>query len=120
MSLRFTLIAVSLFLILPFAAWSQNYDRINQIKKRLAATSDGVDQFVLLGDLAFEYRFAHPDSTIYYSNKAKALGEKLKLGLGLARPYNFIGVAYNYKGDRLAAYDAYTKALEIGIEQLFP
>ncbi len=117
MSLRFTLIAVFIFLILPFAVWSQNYERINKIKAQLAATTDGVEQFALLGDLAFEYRFAHPDSTIFYSNKARELGEKLKLGLGLARPYNFIGVAFNYKGDRLAAYDAYTKALEIGIEQ---
>jgi signal transduction histidine kinase len=103
--------------VLSLQAWAQDYDRMRGIKKKLSATKDGVEEFQLLGDLAFEYRFAHPDSTIYFSQKAYELGLKLNLKIGLARPFNFMGVAYNYKGDRLAAYEAYAKALELAREQ---
>lgn len=102
---------------LVLSAGAQDYERINRLKQELKGVDEGVEKFQLLGDLAFEYRFAHPDSTIYFCLQAKELGTKLNLNLGMARPHNFMGVAYNYKGDRLAAYDAYTKALEIAILQ---
>lgn len=104
-----------LVLLLGFVsiALSQDVDRINQIKRELAEAEESVDRFSLLGDLAFEYRFAYPDSTIFYSLQAEELGRKLKLGLGMARPLNFRGVAYNYKGERLAAYETFVKAIEV-------
>lgn len=100
-----------------FRALAQDYDRISTLKQKLSVSKNEVEQFQLLGDLAFEYRFAHPDSTIYYSQKAYDLGLKLDLRKGLARPFNFMGVAHNYKGDRLAAYEAYSKALDLAKEQ---
>lgn len=108
-----------LVLLLGFVltARSQDLERINKIKQELTEAGEGVDRFTLLGDLAFEYRFAYPDSTIYYSIKAEELGNKLKLGLGLARPLNFRGVAYNYKGDRLKAYETYAQAMAIAEAQ---
>ncbi len=99
-------------------SWSQNYERINKIKSTLTHFGEDQTRFTLLSDLAFEYRFAYPDSTIYFCKQAIALGKKLQLGLGLARPINFIGVAYNYKGDRLAAYQAYSQALEVAKQQI--
>lgn len=102
---------------LVLRAGAQDYERINRLKQELKGIDEGVEKFQLLGDLAFEYRFAHPDSTIYFCLQAEALGTKLNLNLGMARPHNFIGVAYNYKGDRLAAYEAYAKALEIATLQ---
>jgi signal transduction histidine kinase len=105
-------------LLLASAASAQNYERISRIKKELQQSSENVERFQLLGDLAFEYRFAHPDSTIYFAEQAQVLGRRLKLGLGLARPLNFIGVAQNYKGDRLAAYEAYSQALVVAQEQV--
>lgn len=117
MAYRWMFIWVFLLSILSFRVFAQDYDRIAGIKQKISISNDGVEQFQLLGDLAFEYRFAHPDSTIYYSKKAYELGLQLNLKLGIARPFNFMGVAYNYKGDRLAAYEAYTKALDIAKEQ---
>lgn len=114
---RGTFFFVFLLIILPFRALTQDYDRIAGIKQKIALTKEGVEQYQLMGDLAFEYRFAYPDSTIYFSKKAYDLGLKLNLKTGLARPYNFIGVAYNYKGDRLAAYEAYAKALDLAKTQ---
>lgn len=113
---NFNLVLV-LLLGFVFTAWSQDLERINKIKKDLAEAGESEDRFTLLGDLAFEYRFAYPDSTIYYSIKAEELGSKLKLGLGLARPLNFRGVAYNYKGDRLKAYETYAQAMVVAEAQ---
>jgi signal transduction histidine kinase len=98
-------------------AWSQDYERINKTKSALAHLGGDETRFNLLCDLAFEYRFAHPDSTIYFCSEAIALGKELNLKVGLARPINFVGVAYNYKGDRLTAYQAYSRALEVAKQQ---
>src|SRR5690606_35168756 len=35
----------------------------------------------------------------------------------MAEPLNFIGVAYNYKGDRLKAFEYYEQALNVSIQQ---
>lgn len=72
---------------------------------------------MLLDDLAWEYRWAYPDSTIHYATQASVLGRELKLTKGLAEPLNFIGVAYNYKGDRIQSFEHYQKALEKATEQ---
>lgn len=96
---------------------AQDLERINSIKQELAGAEESIERFTLLSDLAFEYRFANPDSTIYFTLQAEELGKKLKIGLGLARPLNFRGVAYNYKGERLKAYETYQEALEIAEAQ---
>lgn len=106
-----------LFLTFSGQGWSQDIDRINHLKAELRNTGETVDRFTLLSDLAFEYRFANPDSTIYFTLQAEELGKKLKLGLGMARPLNFRGVAYNYKGERLKAYETYLEAVEIAEAQ---
>src|SRR5690606_3717435 len=68
-------------------------------------------------DLAWEYRWALPDSTIFYAEIAYDLGKGLNLSKNLAEPLNFIGVAYNYKGNRLKAYEYYDQALTVSIQQ---
>lgn len=95
---------------------AQNRELIQRLKQELA-TSPDEERFKLLTDLAWEYRWASPDSTLLLAREALTLGEKLKLSKGLAEPLNFIGVAYNYKGDRIRAYDYYEKALETSIVQ---
>jgi signal transduction histidine kinase/tetratricopeptide (TPR) repeat protein len=106
-----------LLLLLPLSLFAQNQNRIATIKKNLALTTDQ-ERYDLLSDLAWEYRFANPDSTLLYCKEAIALGEKLALGLGVARPYNFAGVAYQYKGDKLNAYQYFSKALDIATNQI--
>lgn len=94
----------------------QNLQLIDRYKLQLK-TADDSTRFHLLNDLAWEYRFAYPDSTIHYSQKAHTLGSSLRLKKGMARSINLIGLAFNYKGERLPAFDHYTRALQIAAGQ---
>ncbi len=96
------------------ASFSQNIHLIDSLRKKLP-TSIGLSEFKLLNKVAWEFRSAYPDSTIFYAQKAYALGVSLNLTTDLAEPLNFIGVAYNYKGDRLSAYDYYDRAIKLAI-----
>jgi signal transduction histidine kinase len=115
--LHFKLDTVVKYLMLTFllglsvVAGGQNLELIAKIRKELSG-SEKEKRFQLLTDLSWEYRWAYPDSTIYFASQAYELGKDLKLKKGLAEPINFIGVAYNYKGDRIQAYDFYDRALK--------
>lgn len=95
---------------------AQNSQLIETIKQKLK-NATGEKRFELLNDLAWEYRWAYPDSTIHYGKQAKALGHTLNLTKSMAKPVNFMGVALNYKGDRLSAVDHYEEALKISTAQ---
>jgi signal transduction histidine kinase len=104
-------------LILPvFSSFGQNVELIDNIRKELR-TADGRKKFELLNDLAWEYRFASQDTTISYANRAFQIGKALSLTSGLARPLNIMGVGFNYKGERLLAYEYYSQALTMGTAQ---
>jgi signal transduction histidine kinase len=93
----------------------QNDHLIAELRGRLKAGK--LDRFELLNDLAWEFRFAYPDSTIYYSTQAFELGQSLSLSKGLSRPLNYIGVAYDKKGEPINAYDSYVKAMSMAEQQ---
>ena len=97
-------------------AFSQNLQLIDSIKAQLR-NAEAQRRFDLLNDLAWEYRWAYPDSTIHYAKQASALGAVLNLSKSLAEPLNFMGVAQNYKGNRLMAFEHYDQALTISIDQ---
>lgn len=103
-------------LTLSFTAGAQNLELIARLKKDLQA-SENRQRFEVLKDLSWEYRWAYPDSTIFYASRAFDLGSELKLEKDLAEPLNFIGVAYNYKGDRIKAFEFYDKALKTSTAQ---
>lgn len=105
-----------LWLFLPLAAFAQNLELIEKIKSTLPK-QETEHRYNVLNDLAWEYRFAYPDSTIYYSELAFKLGQKLKLAKGLGRAVNVIGIAFNYKGERLKAFEYYSQALDIATTQ---
>ena len=90
-------------------AVSQNIQLIDSLRSQVAS-SEGMAKYTLLNDLAWEYRSAYPDSTIFYAQQAYDLGRTLNLSFGLAEPLNFVGVAYNNKGDKIKAYDFYDQA----------
>lgn len=114
-NVRQTCIIVSLWL-LPLVSFAQNLHLIDSLRHRLRGKT-GTERFNLLNDLAWEHRFANPDSTIFYSNRAYALGEDLNLSKGLAKSLNFMGLAYNYKGERIKAFEYYSRALDLSILQ---
>jgi signal transduction histidine kinase len=97
-------------------ALAQNEMLIDSLQRRLK-TSSREERFSLLNSIGWEYRFSYPDSTINYSQRAYDLGKRLKLNKDLAKPLNFIGVATNYKGDRLKAFEYYQQALHVAEEQ---
>src|SRR5260221_7018654 len=105
-----------LLFVVPALVNAQNLRKIDSLKKELPHASIE-NRYQLLNELAWEYRFAFPDSTIIYGKKAYALATQLQLHSDQARALNYQGVAYNYKGERLKAYDLYSKALEVSTQQ---
>ncbi len=109
------------FLIVSLLYWttahSQNLQLIDSIRIELAHKPEGKKRFDLLNSLAWEYRFALPDSTIFYAKQAYAYGQKLNLKTDLARPLNFIGLANNYGGNPILAFDSYNEALRLASDQ---
>lgn len=103
-------------LITTISASSQNLHKIDSLKRNLSP-AETKDRFSALCSIAWEYRFAYPDSTIAYGERAYSLGKKLNLPADLAHPLNFLGVAYIYKGEKLKAYDLFVQALEISGQQ---
>jgi signal transduction histidine kinase len=112
---------VKYILLITLCAFSfltngQNRELISKLKQDLER-AENQKRFGLLNELAWEYRWALPDSTIHYASEAFVLGQNLKLSKGIAEPLNYIGVAYNYKGDRIKAYEHYDQALKISTGQ---
>jgi len=114
--MRITLLVLSITFAAVFTTRAQNQSVIEEITKKLPK-AEGKERYSLLTDLAWQYRSAFPDSTIFYGKEAFTLGQKLKLKEGLARPLNFIGLAYNYRGEPLTAFDFYNQALSIATAQ---
>jgi len=112
-----TVIILSCILLCWTSSYSQNIRLIDSLKASIKQSAEDKRRFELLNDLAWEYRWASPDSTILYSKKALTLGRKLNLSKGLAESLNFIGVAYNYKGDRISAFESFDEALRVSVDQ---
>ena len=72
------------------SAVGQNLQLIDSIKSQLTS-AQGEKKFDLLNDLAWEYRWAYPDSTIHYAKQANTLGHTLNLPKSMAKPINFMG-----------------------------
>lgn len=106
---------VCLLVGMATAAVAQNQALIDSLRIELG-DAEGKQRYDILSRLAWEYRFAHPDSTIQIARQAYALGHELEL-TSLAQLINYEGVALNYKGDRIAAYGAYQRALDLATSQ---
>ncbi len=107
---------LAFILLLQFPAVAQNRFLIDSLRKQLK-NENSESQFNALNNLAWEYRFANPDSTIYFGLKAYEMGRKLNLSLELAKPLNFVGVAFNYKGNRIKAFEYYQQAVQTAEQQ---
>ena len=89
---------------------------IDSLKKVLPKQAPKI-QFETLSTIGFEYRISLQDSTLVYCNRAFDLGKRLKIKRGLAKPLNFIGLAYTNKGDYKKALDYYYQSIAISSEQ---
>lgn len=105
-----------LLVILAPPVIGQNKALIDSLKSKLK-TAPIDQQFELLNSIGWEYRFAKPDSTVYYCELAYELGKGQKLGTNLAKPLNFLAVAYNYLGKLSKAYDLGQEAIRVATIQ---
>lgn len=112
--IKYLLLVLIVIQTAPVAA--QNLELIQELQRKLSSAKAS-ERVEILSDLAWEYRWAYPDSTIIYAKKAHNLGKELNLSSGLAEPLNFMGVAYNYKGNRIKAYEYYDQALKVATIQ---
>lgn len=85
--------------------------------KTIVNNADVEEKVAIYNQLGWQYRKLHPDSSIYFLNKSRLLIDEsgsLKL---LPECYNFLGVAYLYKGDYLFSYDYHEQAKELAFQQ---
>ncbi|MCA4895986.1 MAG: hypothetical protein ING84_13365 [Cytophagales bacterium] len=111
-----SLLLFCLLVVLTIPVIGQNRALIDSLKLKLKETSTD-QQFELLNSIGWEYRFAKPDSTIYYCEQAYELGKIGKLKTNLAKPLNFLAVAYNYLGNLSKAYDLGQEAIRVATIQ---
>lgn len=107
----------SVFLLLLLSlivgtAWGQDLTRIIEKKKALE-TSKGQTRAKILNQIAFEFRNSIPDSTIYFCKQSLSIAESIKDKSLVAESYNFMGLAYAYKGMPKEAMDYYNRALDM-------
>jgi tetratricopeptide (TPR) repeat protein len=113
---RMKLAPFMLILVLVNNSLAQDIQRIDSLRK-LEAYKRGSELYPILNEIAWEYRFLNQDSTIRYAQRAYTLGTKLGLKQTLARPLNFMGVASEYKGEAIEAYEYYKQALQVATAQ---
>lgn len=111
-------ITITFILLTGFTEFAvgQNMRVIDSLQNRLALVGDS-ERFDLLNAIGFEYRYSHPDSTIYYCSEAYNLGNKLSLKKNLSRSLSFIGLAYTYRGDYKKSLEYHDHAIEVAANQ---
>lgn len=91
------------------AVHAQNLHELDSLSRVLKGLTDD-DKIKVYEKLAWDYRKSHPDSSVHYGQLIINHLKAKKDTFNLAKYYNFIGVAYYYKGDNLLSYDYYTQA----------
>ncbi len=107
-------LTVVLFLS-AYGLFAQQYKVIDSLKNELTQ-ADGDVRLDVLYDLAWEYRKSNPDSTLYY---CREIIEILRVDSdisSLSKCYNFMGLAYHYKGDDVQSFEFYNRAIDASVE----
>lgn len=107
--LRTCLVTLAILMFYSVAI-AQDVERINSLRDDLEG-AEGKERFELLNKLAWEYRSAFPDSAIKYGELALAMSKDLKLSKGAATSLNYIGLANDYKGNLVRAFEFYDRAM---------
>lgn len=106
-----------LFLAAISSVFGQHVYHIDSLYTSLQKEK-GVGRADIYNALAWEYRKAYPDSTIFYSNKAIDLLQSLNKEERIAQSLNYIGIAYHYKGDQVKSFDYYHMAMDKAIQHV--
>lgn len=89
----------------------------NVISKAKKVIKDGQadEKIGAYTQLGWEYRKMYPDSSIYFLESAIELVDLYKDDKQLPEIFNYLGVAYLYKGDYLNSYDYHEKAEDLAL-----
>ncbi len=107
-------LAVLLFLF-SGPIYAQQHALIDSLKNELRYAKGGL-RTEMLYDLAWEYRKSNPDSTLYYCREIIDILRLDNDNSCLAKCYNFMGLAYHYKGDDVQAFEFYNRAIDASTE----
>ncbi|MCA6073729.1 tetratricopeptide repeat-containing sensor histidine kinase [Fulvivirga sedimenti] len=105
-----------IFLAIPFVGFPQDYLVIDSLKEELIY-AENENRREILFSLSWEYRKSQPDSTLYYLREIMSMVDDKENGEDLPKVFNFMGVAYHYKGDDLKAYEYYQQAYDLAMNQ---
>lgn len=75
------------------------------------------EQFGIYSDICYFFVYNNPDKTLLYAEKAIILSQKEKNELWVSICYEYIGRAYEVKGEYNNAAEYYRKALDIAIKE---
>jgi tetratricopeptide (TPR) repeat protein len=106
------LICFILYFLLPYTAYAQGTG-IDSLQRLLANTKDRNKEIDILINLAHEYLFISPDSTIYYSQRAESLAKNRKNRNKEARSILRKGLGYWSRGDLENALISFKRSLAI-------
>lgn len=107
---------LSIILLFAGKAAGQNMLTIDSLKT-IVNSADIEKKVAIYNQLGWQYRKLHPDSSIYFLNKSRLLIDESDNPKLLPECYNFLGVAYLYKGDYLFSYDYHEQAKELAFQQ---
>ena len=94
----FVMTLISFIAILSFAQ-KQGKGKIDSLLSVLNTAKADTSKVNTLNELAYEFRNDNPDTSIYYSNEAKALAIKLMYKFGIANAYLNIGYENTNQGN---------------------
>ncbi|MEL7003908.1 MAG: tetratricopeptide repeat protein, partial [Bacteroidota bacterium] len=107
-------ILIILFLSFCVKANGQSPNVIAQAKK-VVEGGQSTEKIEAFNQLGWEYRKMYPDSSIYFLESSIELVDLYKDDQLLPETYNYLGVAYLYKGDYLNSYDYHEKAKDLAL-----
>jgi tetratricopeptide (TPR) repeat protein len=107
------LLIVILLISLSASGQNRKMDSLYHLL-RTATTDTGKNGKVrILSYIAQEYQQSSPDSSLYYSEKAYKISQKIKYTDGLSRSATLIGTVYLEAGNYAKAFEYYIQTLKI-------
>lgn len=103
-----------ILLLLCVNTHAQSPNVISRAKK-VIKDGQAAEKIAAYSQLGWEYRKMYPDSSIYFLESAIELVELYKDDQLLPQIFNYLGVAYLYKGDYLNSYDYHEKAEDLAL-----
>lgn len=97
--------------LLPIIGFTVQLDSLRLISND--ENQSDTTRLLAILDLAWEYKFNKPDSSLILSNQALQLAKHLQWQENIAEALNYIAIIYDIKGDYLKTIQFYQKSLSI-------